>query len=198
MTRKIKIEPIIIIKEEIVEPTPKPKRASRKKVEIMPEISLPSLIEEEPIELMPEVVKTEPEISPSLSDEETYKTFVQQVELKPVELKPIIEPVIEPVELKPVIEPVLKNKKEGEKATCPICNKTMLLKTLKYYHSLKCKPPATAPPQLTEQSKQIQPLPEPQPVIQMEPPKMRVNPASERAAQRKERLNSLIMNSLKR
>ena len=185
MTRKIKIEPIIIIKEEIVEPTPKPKRASRKKTI-------------EPIELMPEVVKTvEPEISPSLSDEETYKTFVQQVELKPVELKPIIESVVDPV-IESVIEPVMKTKKEGEKATCPICNKTMLLKTLKYYHSLKCKPPATAPPQLTEQSKQIQPLPEPQPVIQMEPPKMRVNPASERAAQRKERLNSLIMNSLKR
>ena len=187
MTRKIKIEPITISKEQTLpnEPTPKPKRASRKKVEML-EI-LPDMVEE-PFELMPEVLKTvEPEISPSLSDEETYKKFVQQVELKPV--------------IEPVIEPVMKTKKEGEKATCPICNKTMLLKTLTYYHSLKCKPPATAPPQFTEQFKQLPPLPEPQPqpqpepVIQMELPKMRV---LERATQRKERLNSLIMNSLKR
>ena len=187
MTRKIKIEPITISKEQTLpnDPIPKPKRGSRKKTI-------------EPVELMPEVVKTvEPEISPSLSDEETYKTFVQQVELKPVELKPVIEePVVEPV-----IEPVMKTKKEGEKATCPICNKTMLLKTLKYYHSLKCKPTTTTPPPApapqsppaTIPTVPSQPAPMPD-----SPPKTRLNPALERATQRKERLNSLIMNSLKR
>lgn len=37
-------------------------------------------------------------------------------------------------------EPQLAPSKKGKMITCQLCNKTMLEKTFKYYHHLKCRP----------------------------------------------------------
>ena len=41
--------------------------------------------------------------------------------------------------------PKKQSKKQQEYVACPHCNKSMLLKTFKYYHSYKCKPEAPPP-----------------------------------------------------
>ena len=38
-----------------------------------------------------------------------------------------------------------QSKKQQEYVACPQCNKSMLLKTFKYYHSYKCRPAAPQP-----------------------------------------------------
>ena len=65
-----------------------------------------------------------------------------------VELPSVVEPKVEPVvELPPVVEPRVKQDQMG---TCVLCNKTMLLKNLKYAHPKVCKnkpqPPKPPPP----------------------------------------------------
>ena len=50
----------------------------------------------------------------------------------------IEEPQIEGPPILPI--PTRQFKKQRESVSCPQCNKSMLLKTFKYYHSYKCKP----------------------------------------------------------
>ena len=51
---------------------------------------------------------------------------------------PMEEPQIEESSILPI--PTRQSKKQQESVSCPQCNKSMLLKTFKYYHSYKCKP----------------------------------------------------------
>ena len=46
--------------------------------------------------------------------------------------------------------PKRQSKKQQECVECPQCNKSMLLKTFKYYHSYKCRP-ATQQPTVAKQ-----------------------------------------------
>ena len=56
----------------------------------------------------------------------------------------------------PIQEEVPKTNPKQKMMSCPNCNKEMLQKTFRYYHSLKCKPQEEAPiPQ-----KQVIPKPE--------------------------------------
>ena len=43
-------------------------------------------------------------------------------------------------EVQEVVEAVTKKTPQQKTITCPNCNKEMLQKTFKYYHSIKCKP----------------------------------------------------------
>ena len=56
----------------------------------------------------------------------------------PTKEAPIDEAQIEPT-------PKRQSKKQQEYVACPQCNKSMLLKTFKYYHSYKCRPAAPQP-----------------------------------------------------
>lgn len=52
-----------------------------------------------------------------------------------------------PIKIETSEKSVIKPKKTDKTITCQHCNKVMLEKTYKYYHSLKCNPvSATAPP----------------------------------------------------
>ena len=55
----------------------------------------------------------------------------------------------------------IKTKKQDEKITCSICNKTMLMKTYKYTHQKLCMPipEPTKPPKVAELSKVIEDKP---------------------------------------
>ena len=56
------------------------------------------------------------------------------------------EPTIEEVEQSKEV----KTKKQDEKITCSICNKTMLMKTYKYTHQKLCKPVEPETPRVVE------------------------------------------------
>ena len=92
-----------------------------------------------PTDETPEVVETlepQPKPEPEQPQEETSDEQVEEV-------KP-------PKETKP--------KKQEEKITCSICNKTMLMKTYKYTHQRLCKPKEPEPPKEEKQKvkKQVQ------------------------------------------
>ena len=71
-------------------------------------------------------IEDEPSLEHSESDE------------PPTKEAPIDEAQIEP-------KPKRQSKKQQEYVSCPHCNKSMLLKTFKYYHSYKCKPEVPQP-----------------------------------------------------
>ena len=52
----------------------------------------------------------------------------------------------------PTPDPKRQAKKQQEYVACPQCNKSMLLKTFKYYHSYKCRPETTQPTLVTKTS----------------------------------------------
>jgi len=60
----------------------------------------------------------------------------------PIQEETKIDEVETPKEVKP--------KKQDEKITCAICNKTMLMKTYKYTHQKLCKPTEPEPPKVAE------------------------------------------------
>ena len=49
------------------------------------------------------------------------------------------------IEEPPTPDPMRRVKKQQEYVACPQCQKSMLLKTFKYYHSYKCRPEAPQP-----------------------------------------------------
>ena len=49
-------------------------------------------------------------------------------------------------EVQEVIESKTKKTPQQKTIACPNCNKEMLHKTFKYYHSIKCKPHQVEPP----------------------------------------------------
>ena len=64
------------------------------------------------------------------------------------------EPPIEETqpEEPPTPDPKRQAQKQQEYVACPQCNKSMLLKTFKYYHSYKCKPETTQPTLVKKQA----------------------------------------------
>ena len=110
----------------------------------------------------PDVIQTEDESNISVAkSKRIYKPRVKKSTIveapegveSPVEIPEAVVQTIQ-VEKDPIIqldkeiakeidpvEPVkLKTKKKDPTVNCPTCNKEMLTKTYKYYHSLKCKP----------------------------------------------------------
>ena len=75
-----------------------------------------------------EALNIEPRIERSESDDEEPPMKEAEVEESP----------IVPNQKKPP-------KKQQEYVACPQCNKSMLLKTFKYYHSYKCRPATQQP-----------------------------------------------------
>ena len=57
--------------------------------------------------------------------------------------EPIKQAEVEESPILPI--PKRQSKKQQECVECPQCNKSMLLKTFKYYHSYKCRPAAPQP-----------------------------------------------------
>ena len=56
-----------------------------------------------------------------------------------------------------VEEPKPTKKTQPQKVvSCPNCNKEMLQKTFRYYHSLKCKPVTVDSPQVVERPEKIE------------------------------------------
>ena len=87
---------------------------------------------------------------------ETVETPSETVEIpQPVVEEPQEETLDEKVE---EVEPPKesKPKKEDDKITCSICNKTMLMKTYKYTHQKLCKPvePKSKPNKVVEPPKE--------------------------------------------
>ena len=70
-------------------------------------------------------------------DEESNRDHSESDE-PPTKEAPIDEAQIEPT-------PKRQSKKQQEYVSCPHCNKSMLLKTFKYYNSYKCKPEVPQP-----------------------------------------------------
>ena len=52
--------------------------------------------------------------------------------------------------------PPTKAKPQQKLITCPNCNKEMLQKTFKYYHSIKCKPAQVEQPQVQPKPERIE------------------------------------------
>ena len=75
-----------------------------------------------------EALNIEPSIERSESDDEEPPMKEAEVEESPI-----------------VPNPKKPPKKQQEYVACPQCNKSMLLKTFKYYHSYKCRPAAPQP-----------------------------------------------------
>ena len=71
------------------------------------------------------------------------------VKIKVQNIEPSLEePVkeeIEENETEPILEMETKPLKQQKMVACPHCNKEMLQKTYRYYHSLKCKPTEPEP-----------------------------------------------------
>ena len=110
------------------------------------------VVEIENIE-MPETVADEP-----IADEPPI-----QEDLKTDEVEPPIQEDLKTDEVEPPKE--VKTKKQDEKITCSICNKTMLMKTYKYTHQNLCKPvePKSKPTKAVEQIKVVQEKPKVKP-----------------------------------
>jgi hypothetical protein len=79
-------------------------------------------------EAEPEIQAPEPEVTPEIENTSSDKTEVVEAPKEVVEA---------PKEA--------KTKKQDEKMTCPVCNKTMLSKTYKYTHQALCRPKEPEP-----------------------------------------------------
>ena len=108
---------------------------------------------------------------------------------KPVKkVKPPTPPPTPPPSPPPEPEPV-KVKKKEPLITCPNCSKEMLMKTFKYYHSLKCK--------LESEEVELPPDPkeEPKEEPKQEPVKELQAPSTVRHIQRREFFKKLSQNA---
>ena len=76
---------------------------------------------------------------------ETVETVETQ---EPIADEPPIQEDLKTDEVEPPKE--VKTKKQDEKITCSICNKTMLMKTYKYTHQKLCKPNESEIPRVVE------------------------------------------------
>ena len=74
----------------------------------------------------------------NIEDAPTLEYSESEIEEPPIEEAQTEESSIVP-------EPKRQAKKQQEYVACPQCNKSMLLKTFKYYHSYKCRPETTQP-----------------------------------------------------
>ena len=103
-----------------------------------------------------------------------------------------------------------KEKKKEPLITCPNCNKEMLNKTYKYYHSLKCNLPPESEKETTKQLEPLKPLEtleplevktkpkhtQPQTEKEMELPRKELQPPStNRHIQRREFFKNLVKNA---
>jgi hypothetical protein len=116
------------------------------------------VVEIENIE-MPETVETPETVADdSIADEPPI-----QEDLKTDEVEPPIQEDLKIDEVEPPKE--VKTKKQDEKITCSICNKTMLMKTYKYTHQNLCKPvePKSKPTKAVEPIKVVEEKPKPKP-----------------------------------
>ena len=116
------------------------------------------VVEIENIE-MPETVETPETVADdSIADEPPI-----QEDLKTDEVEPPIQEDLKIDEVEPPKE--VKTKKQDEKITCSICNKTMLMKTYKYTHQKLCKPvePKSKPNKAVESTKVVEEKPKPKP-----------------------------------
>ena len=86
-----------------------------------------------------------------------------QEDLKTDEFEPPIQEDLKIDEVEPPKE--VKTKKQDEKITCSICNKTMLMKTYKYTHQNLCKPvePKSKPTKAVEPIKVVEEKPKAKP-----------------------------------
>jgi hypothetical protein len=113
------------VKPIVTSATPKPRAKPKAKI-----LEVPSVIVEPVVEhITPVVAVASPK--PRAKPKTKYLEVPAAEEPKP-------EPPSEPVKMKSAL------------VSCPHCNKQMPAKSLKYYHALKCKPPADPTP--TQQS----------------------------------------------
>ena len=104
-------------------------------------------------------IDTETSTVPAVENVETHETVETSEPSEPIADEPQEET---PEELKTdEVEPSqeIKAKKQDEKITCSICNKTMLMKTYKYTHQKLCIPKDPEPTKVVEPPKVIEDKP---------------------------------------
>ena len=172
--------------DDIVEPVLELPTTTKKKRAYTPKIrkdSIPQPETNEPIEI-PERILREIEMLQDPIVELDERAPSPPPRPKPKQRKPPSPPP----EPEPEPEPV-KVKKKEPLTTCPNCSKEMLLKTFKYYHSLKCQPESEEvelPPEPKEEPKE-----EPK----VEPVKELQAPSTVRHIQRREFFKKLTQNA---